>query len=271
MFEKKLYTLCAVLSLSCSVYALEGRAGEDNFASSPSMSRFGPSSSATSEQETDKIGVSDDPSPKTLIFKWSHLLKARGKDSKKGHRARTLLAYLHYLREVFYDQKRDREVWQRRDPESVYTLLLSIKDLEAPNGHFLNPLWVKYGKDTDKAIKIATIIGVLPTTKEVITEVGSVLLSPRKLPHASKGLSRHKQRELQLKRLSLEAAHRLKEEKAKRQRLQASLEDEIKEKEAIKKEKEELSAELENLKDECQRLQSDFEGVADFFVFNFQR
>ncbi|MDI9636360.1 hypothetical protein QM565_11420 [Geitlerinema splendidum] len=269
MFEKKLYAFWVLLSLSCNAYAMERRGEGDEVASSTLSSIPGPSSSNTPDQETNEVGVSNDRSSTTLTFKWSHLVNAKAKDSEKGRRARTLFAYFLYLREVFYDRKRDREVWQRRNPDSFYTLPISIKDLDAPNGSSLNPLWVKYGKETDKAIKIATIIGVLPTTKEVITGVAGVLESPEELPlewHSS-----HKQRELQLKRLSLEAARRLKEERTKRQRLQASLEDEIKEKEAIKKEKEELSAELENLKDECQRLRSDFEGVADFFEFPFQR
>lgn len=37
MFEKKLYTLCAVLSLSCSAYAMKEGIDEDKSASSSSL------------------------------------------------------------------------------------------------------------------------------------------------------------------------------------------------------------------------------------------
>lgn len=261
MFEKKLYALCVLLSLSWNAYAM---IGEDEFSSSPSRSNPGPSSSGISpDQETDKTKVRSS-SRGTLTFKWLDLEKAAGGTSKKDRQARILHAYFDYLREVFFDRERDQRIWKRRDLNRFYTIPISKEDLDAPEGSLVNPLWEKYGKDTDVAIKIATIIGLIPTTKEVITEVGSVLVSPQKLRPTSKRHRNHKQREVELKELAREAARRLKEERVKRQRLQASLEDEIKKNEA-------LLSELENLKDKCQRLQSDFEGVADFFVFNFQR
>lgn len=260
MFEKKLYTLCVLFALSWNAYAM---IGEDEFSSSPSSSNPGPSS-FTPDQETEKAKVRRSSSGRSLTFKWLDLKKAAGGTSKKDRQARILLAYFDYLREVFFDRERDQEIWQNRDLNRLYTIPISKEDLDAPEGSFLNPLWMKYGKHTDVALKIATIIGLIPTTKEVVTEVGSILVSPQKLRPTSKRHRSHKQREVQLRNFAREAARRLKEEKVKRQRLQASLEDEIKKSEA-------LCSELENLQDKCQRLESDFEGVADFFVFNFQR
>lgn len=240
MFEKKLYTLCAVLSLSCSVYALEGRAGEDNFASSPSMSRFGPSSSATPEQETDKIGVSDDPSPKTLIFKWSHLLKTRGKDSKKGHRARTLLDYLGYLIQengILPDSER------RGDTNRTYELPLLQEELsDNPprrfrNGFLINPLKGKYGKDSTVSMKISTLIGALPSTKNALAQLSKLTGKPRSLG------GDHKTREMSLRRFVFEASYIIEEE---RQRA-------AQEKEALVSELERLRAENEELKAQAAR------------------
>lgn len=38
MFEKKLYAFCALLSMSCSAYAIKGETDKDEFASSSSVS-----------------------------------------------------------------------------------------------------------------------------------------------------------------------------------------------------------------------------------------
>lgn len=56
MLEKKLYTLCVLLSLSCSTYAVGEELGEGE--SSSSISIAGPSSSYTPDQETDELEVS---------------------------------------------------------------------------------------------------------------------------------------------------------------------------------------------------------------------
>lgn len=192
MFEKKLSTLCALLSLSCGAYAMEG-IDKDEFASS-TFSIAGPSFSGTTpDQESDEEVVSI-PSPATsaqssapnslfpndkekVTFKWSELEEAARDFSKEDHRAQNLFHYLGYLWQencILPDSER----WS--DTSRVITLPLLQEELSdnpprrMRQGSLINPLMDKYGRSSEVAWKIATIVGALPTTKDALTQLSKL-------------------------------------------------------------------------------------------------
>ncbi len=78
MFEKKLFTLCAMLSLSCSAYAMEGEIDKDESASFTSTSIVaGPSSSSpTPDQEIEEASTQSALFPydkRKVTFTWPEL------------------------------------------------------------------------------------------------------------------------------------------------------------------------------------------------------
>lgn len=254
MFEKKLYTLCFLFSLSCSAYAMEGEIDKDD--SSPSMSIAGPSSSwGTPDQESDEVEVSVS-SPATseqsslfphdkekVTFKWLELEEAANDPSKEDYRARNLLDYLGYLIQengILHDSER------RRDTNRAYELPLLQEELsDNPlrrfrNGSLVNPLKRKYGKYSEEAVKISTIIGALPSTKDALAQLSKLTGSPRSL----KG--HHKMLEMRLRRFVFEASYIIEEERKRAAQEKETLLSEL---QRLKAENEELKAQTVRTRD----------------------
>lgn len=271
MFEKKLYALSALLSLSCSAYAMEG-IDKDKFASFSSVSIAGPSFSGTTpDQELDEEVVSilspttsmqNSPSPheevisvsspatsaqssapnslfpndkEKVTFKWSELEEAARDPSKEDHRAQNLLSYLKYLL-VENGILRDSERWG--DTNRVYELPLLQEELsDNPprrfrSGLLINPLKGKYGKYSEIAWKISTIVGLLPTTKEALAQLSKLTGRPHYLD------DNHRMREMRLRRYIYEASYIVEAER----KVAAQ------EKDALLSELERLKAEIEEFK-----------------------
>ncbi|MBY0273551.1 MAG: hypothetical protein K2X02_09160 [Alphaproteobacteria bacterium] len=186
---------------------------EDKFASSTLISMPGPSFSGTTpDQESDEVLVSDS-SPATsaqssaqkslfphdkekVTFKWSELEEAANDFSREDHRAQNLFHYLGYLWQencILPDSER----W--RDTNRVITLPLLQEELSdnpprrMRQGALINPL-MKYGRYSEVAWKISTIIGALPSTKEALTQLSKLTGGRLYIPDT------HKMREMHLRR-----------------------------------------------------------------------
>jgi hypothetical protein len=252
MFEKKLYTLCALFSLSCSAYAMEG-IDKDESSSFPSTCTAGPSSSwTTPDQESDEEVVSAS-SPATsaqssaqnslfphdkekVTFKWSELEAAARDFSREDHRAQNLYGYLGYLRQengILPNSER----WS--DTSRVITLPLLQEELsDNPprrfrQGGLINPLMDKYGKCSEVAWKISTLIGALPTTKDALTQLSALRKGRLYIPDT------HKMREMQLRKDIFWTSNTIEQERK-----------------IAAQEKETLLSELERLKAENEELRA---------------